>query len=106
MVQIFRDNPRTTTFDVLWMGVPVVSMIGASFKSRMGTSILSYLGRTEWLAETPEDYVRITQDLATDAQALNTLRLGLRKEMEASSLMREDLFNHCFGEGLRAMWLQ
>lgn len=96
----------TTTCDVLWMGVPVVSMVGASFKSRMGTGILSYIGRTEWLAETPRDYVRIAQDLAIDAQALNILRLGLRKEMEASSLMREDLFNHCFGEGLRAMWLQ
>lgn len=96
----------TTTFDVLWMGVPIVSMVGNSFKSRMGVGLLSYLGRTEWLAETAEDYGRIACGLASDIQALNTLRLGLRDEVERSALMREDVFNHHFGEGLRVMWLQ
>ncbi|EJE48985.1 putative O-linked N-acetylglucosamine transferase, SPINDLY family [Acidovorax sp. CF316] len=96
----------TTTFDVLWMGLPIVSMVGSSFKSRMGVGLLSYLGRTEWLAETSEDYVRIASGLAADIPALNTLRLGLRSEVEGSALMREDIFNHHFGEGLRAMWLQ
>lgn len=96
----------TTTFDLLWMGLPVVSMVGDSFKSRMGVGMLSYLGRTEWLAETPEDYVRIAQGLAQDVQALNTQRLNGRTELEQSPLMREDIYNHFFGEGLRAMWLQ
>lgn len=96
----------TTTFDVLWMGLPIVSMVGQSFKSRMGVGLLSYLGRTEWLAETSEDYVRIASGLAADIPALNALRLGLRSEVEGSALMREDIFNHHFGEGLRAMWLQ
>lgn len=96
----------TTTCDVLWMGVPIVSMAGHSFKSRMGVGLLTYLGRTEWLAETAEDYVRIACKLAADAQALNTLRLGLRDEVERSALMREDIFNHHFGEGLRIMWLR
>ncbi len=96
----------TTTFDVLWMGLPVVSMVGESFKSRMGVGLLAYLGRSEWLAETDEDYVRIAAGLATDVEALNTLRLGLRGEVEASALMREDVFNHHFAEGLRVMWLQ
>lgn len=96
----------TTTFDVLWMGLPVVSMVGDSFKSRMGVGMLTYLGRTEWLAETPEDYVRIAQDMARDVQALNAQRLNGRAQLEQSPLMREDLYNHFFGEGLRAMWLQ
>lgn len=96
----------TTTFDVLWMGVPIVSMAGDSFKGRMGMGLLSYLGRTEWLAETPQDYVRIACTLASDTPSLNTLRQNLRSEVEASVLMREDIFNHHFGEGLRVMWLQ
>ena len=96
----------TTTFDVLWMGVPIVSMVGDSFKSRMGVSLLTYLGRTEWLADSPDDYVRIACALASDPQALNALRQGLRAEVEASALMREDIFNHHFGEGLRVMWLR
>jgi protein O-GlcNAc transferase len=96
----------TTTCDVLWMGVPIVSMVGHSFKSRMGVGLLTYLGRTEWLAESHADYVRIARELAADVPALNALRLGLRQEVESSAIMREDLFNHHFGEGLRVMWLQ
>ncbi len=96
----------TTTFDVLWMGVPLVSMVGESFKSRMGVGLLTYLGRSEWLAKTPEDYVRIACELASDVPALNQLRQGLRDEVENSPLMREDVFNHHFADGLRAMWLQ
>ena len=102
----FPLNGGTTSFDVLWMGVPIVSMEGDSFKSRMGTGILSYLGRTEWLADSPAAYLRISRDLAADVHALNTLRSGLRDEIENSALMREDIFNHHFGEGLRVMWLQ
>lgn len=95
----------TTSFDTLWMGVPLVSMEGTSFKSRMGVGILTYLGRTEWLAKDVESYLRIAQELARDPERLNMLRLGLRTELEQSNLMREDLFNLHFGHALRDMWL-
>lgn len=96
----------TTTCDLLWMGVPIVSMVGDSFKSRLGTGVLSYLGRTEWLAHDADEYLRIAQGLASDVEQLNQLRLGLRHEVEQSPVMREDLHTHHFGKGLRMMWLQ
>lgn len=96
----------TTTFDVLWMGVPIVSMVGESFKSRMGVGMLTHLGRTEWLANDKNGYIRIAAELAADIEGLDLLRQGLRTEVEQSVLMREDIFSHHFGEGLRAMWLQ
>jgi hypothetical protein len=88
------------------MGVPLVSMAGDSFKSRMGVGILSYLGRTEWLVDTEDEYLRVAQTLAADVNQLNQLRLGLRDEVEQSPLMREDLYTHLYGEGLRVMWLR
>ncbi|MDZ4074559.1 MAG: acetylglucosamine transferase [Hylemonella sp.] len=96
----------TTTCDVLWMGVPVVSMAGDSFKSRLGTGLLTYLGRSEWLARAADEYLEIAVALASDVQQLNALRLRLRHDVEQSVLMREDLFCQHFGEGLRVMWLQ
>jgi protein O-GlcNAc transferase len=96
----------TTSFDLLWMGVPMVSMCGDSFKSRMGTGMLTYLGRTEWLAQNTEEYIRIASELAKDVDSLNATRLGLRAEVESSVLMREDLFCHHFGDALRTVWLQ
>ena len=95
----------TTTFDVLWMGVPIVSMVGNSFKSRMGVGMLTYLGRPEWLAQDDEAYLHIAAELAEDVGRLNALRMGLRTELEQSVLMREDLFNRHFADGLRSMWV-
>jgi predicted O-linked N-acetylglucosamine transferase (SPINDLY family) len=95
----------TTSFDLLWMGVPLVSMDGESFKSRMSSGILTYLGRTEWLARDPDQYVDIAKQLASAPQKLDAIRQSLREEVEHSVLMREDLFRHHFGEGLRTMWL-
>lgn len=95
----------TTSFDLLWMGVPLVSMLGDSFKSRMGTGMLTYLGRTEWLAKSETEYIDIATRLAADIQDLNKTRLGLRSEVENSVLMREGHFCQHFGDGLRTVWL-
>lgn len=96
----------TTSFDVLWMGVPLVSMEGDSFKSRMGASILAYLGRSDWLADSSERYVRIASGLAQNVSALADIRANLRNEVENSPLMREDWFRLHFMEALRTLWLQ
>lgn len=96
----------TTTFDVLWMGVPMISMVGDSFKSRMGVAVLTYLNRTEWLADSKEAYLRIATEIASNVETLNSIRLILRREVENSALMREDIFSHHVGEAMRAMWLK
>lgn len=96
----------TTTFDLLWMGVPLVSMVGDSFKSRMGTGILLFLGKEAWLANNESEYLNIAKNLASNIEELNRARLKLRGEIEQSVLMNEEIFVHHFGEGLRAMWLE
>jgi len=96
----------TTTFDLLWMGVPLVSLNGDSFKSRLSSGILSYLDRTEWLASSTEDYLTMAKALAANAEELNTIRLSLRSEVEASPLMDENAFNTHFANGLRTIWLR
>lgn len=94
----------TTTFDLLWMGVPLVSMEGRDFKSRLSTGMLRYLGQTGWLADTPQQYLAIAHQLAADVDQLNAIRQGLRQHVEASCLMDEDRFVQEFGLGLRTAW--
>lgn len=95
----------TTTFDVLWMGVPLVSMVGHIFKSRMTTGILTYLGQPAWIAKDTEDYLHIASTLASNVEQLNDIRQQLRPHLEQSSLMREDIFSQQYGHALRAMWV-
>ena len=77
----------TTTFDALWMGVPVVTLAGDRPVGRGGLSILSTLGHPEWVGHTSEEYVRAAVELASKPNRLETLRKTLREEIQKSPLM-------------------
>jgi predicted O-linked N-acetylglucosamine transferase (SPINDLY family) len=83
----FPYNGVITTCDVLWMGVPVISLAGRMNVSRQGVRFLRTVGLDELLAETLEDYVRIATALAGDLARLADLRSGLRERMSRSPLM-------------------
>jgi protein O-GlcNAc transferase len=72
-----------TTCDALFMGVPVISLVGKTAVGRSGSSVLSNLGLTELLARTPEEY----RVLAARAVEWIALRPGLRERMRQSPLM-------------------
>jgi len=96
----------TTSFDALWMGVPLVTLAGARSSSRGGASILTSLGRPEWIARTPEEYIAIAQRLAADPQALAAIRSGLRAELQASPLMDNAGFTRELEDLYRQAWEQ
>jgi protein O-GlcNAc transferase len=80
-------NGITTTCDAIWMGVPVVSLIGKIPAGRAGFGLLSTIGVPELVAQTPEQFVRIASELAADADRLMKYRRTLRDQMRASPLM-------------------
>ena len=80
-------NGTTTTFEALWMGVPVVTLAGALHANRVGASILRRLDLGTLVAETAEAYAGIAARLASDISELAELRASLRGRMEASPLM-------------------
>jgi len=77
----------TTTYEALWMGVPVVTLAGQSHVSRVGVSILTNIGLPELVAHTEEEYVAIAVKLASNVQQLAWLRERLRVGMARSPLM-------------------
>lgn len=83
----FPYNGTTTTFEALWMGVPVVTLRGERHAARVGASILTHLGRPEWIAEDQMGYATIAVRLAGDLPALAAVRQSLRAELQRSSLV-------------------
>jgi protein O-GlcNAc transferase len=77
----------TTTCDALWMGVPVVSLAGRAAFSRGGLSILSNVGHPELAAESIEQYVAKSIELAGDLRRLGEMRHLLRGAMQRSPVM-------------------
>jgi predicted O-linked N-acetylglucosamine transferase (SPINDLY family) len=93
-----------TTCDALWMGVPVVSLVGRTAVGRGGVSILTNVGVQELIAQTPEQYVQIATDLAGDLPRLAELRRTLRGRMQASPLMDAPRFARNVEAAYRRMW--
>ncbi|MCE9620023.1 MAG: tetratricopeptide repeat protein [Planctomycetes bacterium] len=100
----FPYNGTTTTFEALWMGVPVVALAGASHVGRVGVSQMSNLGLTELIARDIDDYVKIAVGLAADLPRLTELRAGLRRRLIASPLMDAARFTRHLERAYQAMW--
>jgi predicted O-linked N-acetylglucosamine transferase (SPINDLY family) len=72
----------TTTCEALWMGVPVIALAGDRMAARMSTSLLAGLGRADWMAHNPDDYIH----KAIAAGRRRWDRQALRAQMAASEL--------------------
>jgi predicted O-linked N-acetylglucosamine transferase (SPINDLY family) len=95
----------TTTCETLWMGIPVVTLPGQTAVSRAGKSILSNVGLTDQIAESPDHYVHIATSLAHDLPRLSDLRSTLRQRMRASPLMNAPAFARSIESAFRQMWV-
>lgn len=102
----FPYNGTTTTCEALWMGVPVVTLQGATHVSRVGTSLLTHLGAAEWIANSESSYVATAQRLAQDLSALASIRSSLRGRMAHSALCDSEGFAEEFAYALRQRWME
>ena len=82
----FPYNGGATTCATLWMGVPVITLVGELFQSRAGLSILSTAGLSELAAQDPAALLRIARKLALDRARLQRLRAGMRERLLSSPL--------------------
>jgi len=100
----FPYNGHTTSLDALWMGVPVITLVGKTVVGRAGLSQLSNLRLPELIAQTRDQYVQIAAGLAGDLPRLAELRSGLRPRMRSSPLMDAGRFARAMEGAYRTMW--
>ena len=73
----FPQNGGVSTWESLYMGVPVVTKPGTCVGSRMSASILTAVGLTEFVASGDDDYLAIATRFAAQPEALSALRASL-----------------------------
>jgi predicted O-linked N-acetylglucosamine transferase (SPINDLY family) len=83
----FPYHGTTTTCEALWMGVPVVTVVGQIHMARVGLSLLSQVRLDELATPDAEQYVATAAALAADRARLRDLRAGLRERFKASPLL-------------------
>lgn len=99
-------NGGTTTYQALWMGVPVVSLVGEAFCQRMGASILTAIGRSEWVASSADEFVRVASQLAADREGLLKEKTSLRARMQAAPALDIGAYTRDLEAAYRKMWHQ
>jgi protein O-GlcNAc transferase len=97
-------NGGTTTYHSLWMGVPVVTLQGGNFPSRMSSSILSVVGLDDLVAQSEDEYVKIAIDLAADKTRRLSLRASLRETLSKSPACNGKIFTQGLEDLYREMW--
>jgi len=100
----FPYHGTTTTCESLWMGVPVITLLGDRHAARVSASLLTAAGHPEWIADSKEEYVRIATALAAERTKLATVRGNLRAELKASALFDYAGQGQRFGTALRQCW--
>jgi protein O-GlcNAc transferase len=82
----FPFNGATTTCEALWMGVPVITLLGDRHVGRVGASILTNVGLTDFIAQDIDGYIQLAVEMAANTNYLQEIREGLRERMQRAPL--------------------
>lgn len=83
----FPFSGGLTSFEALWMGVPVITLPQSRTVSRQTSAILNQIDYSEFIADNIKDYVLKAISLAEDFKKLSCIRKSLRDKMRAAPFM-------------------
>jgi predicted O-linked N-acetylglucosamine transferase (SPINDLY family) len=96
----FPQGGGVTTWEALYMGVPVVAKLGNGIAARLAGSILSAIGMPEWVAADDDQYVEIA--LRSSPDRLRTIRGELPSLIQRRCSPAE--YTRAVEEAYRTMW--
>ena len=95
LADLFLDTApygaHTTASDALWMGVPVLTLSGRGFPSRVCGSLVRSAGLKELVVTKVQDYVAKAVALAMNRPQVEAYKATLRKNRDKSVLFNMDL---------------
>ncbi|KML20291.1 MULTISPECIES: tetratricopeptide repeat protein [Burkholderia] len=100
----FPYTGSTTTLNALWMGVPTVTIPGATMAGRGSAGWLQHVGLDAYIATDEDDFVARALALGRDTAALQALRAGLRARCGESAAFRPAVVAAGLSSALRTMW--
>jgi predicted O-linked N-acetylglucosamine transferase (SPINDLY family) len=107
LADVFVDtwpyNAHTTASDSLWAGVPVVTVYGDSFASRVAASVLNAVGLAELAFQQPSDYRMAILALALEPQLLANYKQHLVSQRMSLPLFDSQRYTGEFGALFKRM---
>ena len=100
----FPYTSHTTGSDALWAGVPIVTLVGETFISRVAASILHAAHLPELVTYTADSYYRLAVELASTPQRLNEVRARLEANRLTCPLFDSERFARTLERLFERMW--
>ncbi len=105
LADLFLDtlpyNAHATASDALWVGLPVLTCVGASFAGRVAASLLNAIAMPELITKTTEDYEHLAYELATRPQKM----AGIKQKLAANRLTTPLFDTGRFTKNIEAAYL-
>lgn len=86
LLDTFPYNAGTTASDALWMGVPILTLSGRTYISRMAGSLLTAVGLPDLITESMADYERRAIELGRQPQRVLSYKRYLAEHGRTSRL--------------------
>jgi predicted O-linked N-acetylglucosamine transferase (SPINDLY family) len=97
-------NGGATTSNALWAGVPVITVPGGDFVSRMSASALSAMELTDLICPDVETYVKLAVDLAGDQERLAAVRRRVETHRRTTPFFDTQRFVRNLERAYGCMW--
>jgi protein O-GlcNAc transferase len=102
----FTYNGHTTTSDCLWAGVPVITLQGKHFASRVSASLLTAIDLPELITKNQKEYEKIAISLAKNPQKLELITKKLLVNRMEKSLFNTQMFVTKIEKAYRQIWVR
>ena len=97
-------NGAATTSDALYADVPVLTVVGSHFASRMSASILSAVGLSEFIAKDLKEYTDMALEMANNPRKLFSVTEQLKRKKQTSPLFDTQGFVQSLENAFEQMW--
>jgi protein O-GlcNAc transferase len=97
-------NGHTTTSDALWAGVPVITLMGGYFPSRVSASILNAMGLPELITQNMAEYESLAIYFANNRHKLDIIRHKLLLHRQTKPLFNTPRFVKNLEKAYSEMW--
>jgi len=97
-------NAHTTASDALRMGLPIITLKGNSFASRVAASLLSSIGMDQLIASSMEDYISLAIEIASDNKKLSELKKEITNAITEGSIFNSDNYTKYYEKLLIATY--
>jgi predicted O-linked N-acetylglucosamine transferase (SPINDLY family) len=100
LADLFLDTypygAHTTASDAIRVGLPIITLQGKSFASRVSASLLHSIDLDELITSSREEYLKLALELASNKKKINLLKSKIIRNVKKSALFDSGKFTKDF----------